>query len=612
VTAVTGSAGLRGDDQADPEKGGDKRGHGPRVDGEASRRHAGGAQEKRTRRLSLLAIVVLVLAAATVMQETTGWNQNSHYALTTSIAAGTPRIDPYRHWTDDKARFEGHWYSARAPGLALLSQPAYSALEFVRSPATAFSGTYGPERGALWALNLWAAILPAALILVVVRWLGDRVEPRLGASAAVALGTGTLLLPFSTMLFSHVLSAALVFAAFALLWHERAGRPRLPFVAVSGLLVGLGVTTEYPTAFAGAALGLYAIARRSGPSSGARTRLVDVVRRGLSYSAGVALGLVPLLAFNAWAFGSPTHLAYADLEQHQSGFFGVNLPNPAVMVELLGSSRGLLTLAPILALAVPGLVLLHRRGWRAEALTIAGIALAYLVFNAGYWQPFGGFSPGPRFLLTALPFLAVPLVLAFRRLPGPAIALTVVSSVVMAVATITNPLVASEADTGSWLPALLDRSFQRTVVSAAGIGGAWAILPFVVGLAGALLLAAAVAAADRKALPSSQVVLGALAAIGWTSFAVFGPTVLGIDASARTRLGYSEPPEAIPFPLLELALLALAAALSGLALAACASRVRCARGLRDSEAQEAGTTRGWLHPSQLMDGGPRDRDRRRF
>lgn len=540
----------------------------------------------RSRRLGILAIVCLALAAATVMQAS-GWNQSSHYALTKSIAGGSPSIDPYRQWTGDKAKFEGRWYSSRAPGLALLSVPAYAGLELVGAPTLAASADALKREGeATWALGLWAAVLPLALILVLVRRLGERVEPGLGAPAAIALGAGTLLLPFSTMLFSHVLSAALGFAAFALLWREREGRPRALWLVGAGVLAGLGVAAEYPTVFIGVALGLYAISRRPEPESKRGPRLADMAGRGLAYSAGAVAGVIPLLAYNQWAFGSPTHLAYADLKAHQSGFFGIGIPNPAVAVEILFSSRGLFVLAPILVLALVGIVLLVRRGLRAEAFTIAGVTLAYLLYNAGYFLPFGGEVPGPRFLISALPFLGVPLALAFRRLPGPAIALALASAVLMATATITDPLIENEADTGLWGPALAGGDFQQTILSAAGIADGWlAAAPFVVLLGGAFVLAGLAAGFKRLGLSLPQAGLGLAAVAGWAVFAVLAPSALGIDASAGARIvaaGGSARPEVDhgALPLLELVVLALLVSVVGLTLTWAAPRAAARRRAR--------------------------------
>jgi hypothetical protein len=57
--------------------------------------------------------------------------------------------------------------------------------------------------------------------------------------------------------------------------------------------------------------------------------------------------------------------------------------------------------------AIPGLVVLARRGFRAEAITCGGIAFAYLLLNAGLVDWHGGWAMGPRYLIPAIPFLAV-------------------------------------------------------------------------------------------------------------------------------------------------------------------------------------------------------------
>ena len=265
------------------------------------------------------------------------------------------------------------------------------------------------------------------LVLLVARVV-ERFEPGLGPLSGITVGLATLVLPFSTMLFVHVLSALLGFAAFALLVHERDRRESLALVGAAGLLAGLAVTTEYALVIVAVVLGLYAVSRR------------HAVRRAAVYVCSAAVGLVPLLLYNRWAFGSTSHLSYADaiavpgksghdvLGLNGPGLFGVGRPHPRVALELLFSNRGLLVLSPVLALAGVGTVLLYRRGWRAEALTIGVIALAFLAYDSGYVNPFGGDVPGPRFLIPAIPFLGVALAPCYRRLPGPTLALAVASA----------------------------------------------------------------------------------------------------------------------------------------------------------------------------------------
>src|SRR5262249_57538468 len=54
-----------------------------------------------------------------------GWNQNSRFDLVRAIVdEGTLRIDDYHRNTGDKARWNGHYDSDKAPGLALAAVPA--------------------------------------------------------------------------------------------------------------------------------------------------------------------------------------------------------------------------------------------------------------------------------------------------------------------------------------------------------------------------------------------------------------------------------------------------------------------------------------------------------
>jgi hypothetical protein len=507
------------------------------------------------RRRGILAIALLGLAYATLIQSFS-WNQTSHYALIRSLAHGTPIIDRYQGETHDKARYKGHWYSSRAPGLALFSLPAYGLLTAVDAPALANS--MQAQRNAdemVWGIGLWGAVLPAVALMLLVRLAADALEPGYGTAAAVTIGLGTLVLPLGTLLFSHVLAACLGFAAFVLLLRERDGPPKLWPVAAAGGLIGFAITTEYALLFVGAVLGVYALLR--GPR----------LRRAAAFVAGGVAGVAPLAIYDQAVYSSVTHVAYADLPRHQSGFFGIRLPSPSVAVALLGDSRGLLTLAPVLAVAVAGIVVLYRRNRRPEALVIAAVGVLYLLYNAGYFLPFGGGSPGPRYLTPTLPFLAVALAAAFRRFPGPALALAAASATTYIAATLTHPLVGYESETGVWSRFLSKGFFQPTIVSAVHATRGWpAVVPFLLLAGAAVVLAAAVTPLQ---LTRGDVAWGGAAVAAWALYAALGPTALGIDHAAERRIVAAGDPTATtaragPHPLAHLAALGLGAALLAL------------------------------------------------
>src|SRR2546421_11153645 len=140
----------------------------------------------------LLAILLVALAYAQPIQAL-GWNQPSHYALIRALSHGKTQIDAYADTTGDKARDHGHWYSSRAPGLAFFTLPAYEAMRVTGLDKIMHKNIAGKKNDeAIWALGLWAAVLPGALMLLLVRWLADKLEPGYGTAAAVTLGLGTL------------------------------------------------------------------------------------------------------------------------------------------------------------------------------------------------------------------------------------------------------------------------------------------------------------------------------------------------------------------------------------------------------------------------------------
>jgi len=490
-------------------------------------RAARAAGRRRRRRLGLAAIACVGLACATMIQSFS-WNQTSHYDLIRALNQEQTTITPYQSNTGDKVEYpehSGRFYSARAPGLALFSLPFYDALNLVHAESWTRAHVAPPNHPGdemIYLVGLWGNVLPGLLLLLLVFAVAERFEPGYGAATAVVLGLGTLVLPLSTLLFSHVFTAFLGFAAFWLMLRERDGPPSLLLLWLAGLAMGYAVASEYPLFFVAVVLGLFLLSRRDSFT------VQGVATRAGAYILGGVVGIIPLLLYNHYAFHSWTHLAYSDVPRQHKGFFGIEGPSLKVMSTLLFDSRGLLTISPVLIMGAIGTSLLYRRGRRAEALTIVGICLCYLVYNSGYYLPFGGGFMGPRFLTTMIPFLVCPLGLALKRFPGPTVALAGASIALTVIATITHPLVGYETETVVWERYLSQGLLQPTIATAYGFDRGWSsIWVFLMPAAAGLVLATV--ATRRVQLTWAGVGWGALVLLGWALFAALAPRLLGID-----------------------------------------------------------------------------------
>jgi hypothetical protein len=355
--------------------------------------------------LALVALAALSLVHGQTAQDV------SRLSVTYSITNyGSLELEKTARSGSDYALFDGRYYTDKPPGMSFLAVPPFLVARVVTAGVAPGQWHHRTDYQVWWLRLATSGVLFIVCVLLVGRVADDLVAGTGGATAAT-LGLGTLMSPLAATMFDHVPAAALGFAAFFAA--RRANH------LLAGVCAGFAVLVEYQAALVAAVIFAYLIGR--GAAALGR------------YVAG-ALPLLALLAlYDRLAFGSPMHLSYRYVsnqfaEQQRRGFFGIGLPRAHGLEQVLVGYKGLLLFSPVLVAAALGLVLLSRRH-RAEAVVCAAITLLFLLSNSGYFLPYGGTSPGPRFFVPALPFLALGLPCAFQRWPLPTLVLALASVV---------------------------------------------------------------------------------------------------------------------------------------------------------------------------------------
>ena len=351
--------------------------------------------------LVLIALSTLLVINPRNVQDVT------RLGLTRSIIErGSLNIDPWAHMTTDRAFRAGHWYSDKAPGVSFVAIPPLAVMLGVdRVLPNPDKKTFWDRQSHMWLLRMITSGIPLLVAAWLVGRVAERLRPGYGALVAITFAVGTMAGPLGATTFEQDGAMALGFSSFYLV----ARSPRLAVAA--GALSGAAVLFEYQAVLVALAVAVY-IGWRYG------------VRRLLEFGLGGAPAAVVLGAYDWAAFGSPFHLSYKYVaneytERQHHGFFGIGTPTLHGVWYLFLDGKGLLLVSPVLVAAAAGLVALWRRGVRAEAALYIAITLIFLFADMGYFEPYGGTSPGPRFFAPALPFLALGLVEAYRRWPVP-------------------------------------------------------------------------------------------------------------------------------------------------------------------------------------------------
>jgi len=363
-------------------------------------------------------LVLIILAYSWMFAEISVPNERSRVYLTVAMVEHqTLTIDePMARWGPiyDRAFFEGHHYTDKAPGSSLLAVVPYMVARTLVSDFDQWTIAQLINLMRTW-LMLPFALWGVWVLRRLLRHL-DFDDPLVDV-VTLAWILGSAASHYSAAFYGHqIVAVMLLTSLWCLLIAIDAGTSlpkRIAAASMAGLSAGLAGLTEYQAGIPCVALTLWLIAQRGG-------RRVDVL-------VPFALAVVPCLMVFGWyhqsAFGGPLELSYHHLvdprlrEIHEQGVGGVRAPEwKYFKASLTSLHRGLLTSSPFFLLVPYGCWRMWQVGQRGLMVLCAVTLAGYLFMISGTEAWFGGWSFGPRLLVPAMAWTMIPVAFALHAL----------------------------------------------------------------------------------------------------------------------------------------------------------------------------------------------------
>jgi len=258
----------------------------------------------------------------------------------------------------------------------------------------------------LGRLGAHLVVLAASVLLVVNVYYLQRdlgIRPAYAAFVTGLCTIGTPLYTYSSMLFIEPIGALFVLYAVRVLL---ASRPRPVRLALASAGLGYLPWVHGRLAVFTVVLGALLIFR---VVSAAGRRSVWPYLAGLVPMGILVAGIE---TFNALRYGT-LHPAPGNANLGE-GLFQIG-PHEGLAYLLLDSTFGLFPRFPLLALALPGLLLAVRHGPARVHVVLGAAVLPYVVAVSSFGAWHGGFSPPARFLAVVTPILAYYVAVPLQR-----------------------------------------------------------------------------------------------------------------------------------------------------------------------------------------------------
>jgi hypothetical protein len=303
----------------------------------------------------------------------------------------------------DIAKYQGRYYTDKAPGSSLLGALVYGSVRIFTDPED-----WSIEE-IVNLMRTWLMIpIGLAGFFLLRRFIG-RLSFSPETADVVSLGwiLGASAFHYSTAYYGHQIVAVALLAALAFVEDARAANQRRLYSSAlffaAGASAGLAGLCEYQSAIPCVFLSIYVIA----------ISLKNPVRAA-AFFLGAAPFVMLLLGYNRLAFGGIFELSYDHLLSakvqalHTEGIAGVARPYAeAAFGGLLSLHWGFFPTSPFFILAPIGFVFAVKSK-RTSLAVLMGLTLIYyllLISGAQNWK--AGWSFGPRLLVPVMPLAAV-------------------------------------------------------------------------------------------------------------------------------------------------------------------------------------------------------------
>lgn len=380
---------------------------------------------------TILAILFFLFCLAFVKTNPDSWNDIARIATIESLAErGSWAIDESA-WVDhtaDKVFLDGKFYSDKMPVLSFIGAGVYAILR------AAFGASLAPNchACAYAPLTLIMVALPAALTLWLFFDFAARMNAPLWAATVgtIALGAGTMMLPYALVFNHHVPAACALFASFYRLSLRAVfAKPRTPSPSELGIASShpstslrtlLAMTDERVWLFAAGFLAALAIAFDISAgilaASVAGIAIVRWRREFVWFALGATVPMIAtaLLDYQIAQTIIPPYMITNGYNypgsEFPATFAGNGTPDDyaAYAFRMFLGGKGLFAFNPLLLFAFAGAAVTtinakHRLRVEAFFIVVGFVALCiYLATNTGNY---GGTAYGERWFIPAIPLL---------------------------------------------------------------------------------------------------------------------------------------------------------------------------------------------------------------